>query len=132
LSVSNFFFYFLNLIHIVFKNRSEKAQNRAYRVHHYSLSTGTGTLRNHLIKCHRDKWVSECKRLNITIKAEAGLEALALHEGENPKTEASRPSYSSELFINALTDFIVATDQVFFLFLCFFLLLIFFISLSAL
>ena len=106
-----------------FKNRSEKAKNRAYRIHHYSLTTGTGTLRKHLIKCHRDKWVSECKRLNIIIKAEAGLEALALHEGENPKTEASCPSYSPESFMNALIDFIVATDQVFSFFFLFFLLI---------
>jgi len=96
-----------------------KEKDRAYHVHHYSLTTATGTLCKHLIKCHMTEWVSECKRLNITIKADAGLEAIALHEGENPRTQASRPSYSPELFLNALIGFIVATDQVLFFFLYF-------------
>ena len=96
-----------------------KEKDRAYRVHHYSLTTATETLRKHLIKCHMTEWVSECKRLNITIKADAGLEAIALHKGENPRTQASHPSYSPELFLNALIGFIVATDQVLFFFLYF-------------
>ena len=71
---------------------------------------------------------SECKRLSITIKAEAGLGALALHKNENPKTEALRPPFSSESFMNALIDFIVATDQVFsFFFFLFFLITNFFL-----
>jgi hypothetical protein len=87
-----------------------KEKDRAYCVHHYSLTIATGTLCKHLIKCHMIEWVSECKRLNITIKADASLEAIALHKGENPRTQALCPSYLPELFLNALIGFIVATD----------------------
>ena len=61
------------------------------------------------------------KRLNITITAEAGVEAVAFHQGETSSSQAPpHPLYSPELFMNALVDFIVTTDQVLFLFLFFF------------
>jgi len=98
-----------------------KEKNSTYRVHRYSITTATGTLRTHLINFHLDEWVSECKKENITIKAEAALEAIAAQQGitlnsNNPP----RPQFSSEAFTNALVDFIVATDQVFILFFHFF------------
>jgi hypothetical protein len=77
------------------------------------MTTSTGTLWNHLINHHTQEWASECKRKNLTVKSEAGLEALANYEGKNPQSKAVYPEYTPELFIDALTDFIVATDQVF-------------------
>jgi len=101
-----------------------KKQNTAYRVHDYSMSTATGTLRKHLINCHHDEWVSECKRRNITIKSAAGL---GIAGDKNSKAQTpSRPSYSPELFMDALVNFMAATDQVLFFSNIFFLLLIFF------
>jgi hypothetical protein len=76
------------------------------------MSTATGTLRKHLSTCHYDMWISECKRHKIPIKLPAGLENAG---GEDSEAQApSHPSYSPELFMNALVNFIVTTDQVFF------------------
>jgi hypothetical protein len=62
-----------------------------------------------------EEWISECQKCNITVKAEAGLEAIALFQGEDPKPQGPPlAQYSPEHFINALTDFIIATDQVFY------------------
>jgi hypothetical protein len=69
-------------------------------------------LRLHLANIHKDEWISELKKRNITVTAKAGLKALAHHEGKTLETP-SRPSYSPELFVDTLVDFIVATDQVF-------------------
>jgi hypothetical protein len=89
-----------------------KKQNRAYCVHDYSMSTSTGILHKHLVSCHYDNWVSECKRRNISIKSAAGLKTAG---DEDFKAQTPpHPSYSPELFMNALVNFIAATDQVFF------------------
>jgi len=79
------------------------------------MSTATGSLRNHLINCHYDEWISECKRCNIPINSTAGVKAGAGDKDSKAQT-SSCPSYSPELFISALVDFIAATDQVFFSF----------------
>jgi hypothetical protein len=94
-----------------------KETNSTYRVHRYSTTTGTGTLRSHLINFHLDEWVSECKKENITIKAEAALEAIAAQQGITRNSNNSPcPQFSPEAFTNALVDFIVATDQVLIIF----------------
>ncbi len=54
-------------------------------------------------------------------KAKATLRALASHQGKTLDSQAlPHPSYSSELFVDTLVDFIVATDQVFLYVLFFF------------
>jgi hypothetical protein len=98
-----------------------KKQNTAYHVHDYSMSIATGTLHKHLLSYHSDEWVSECKRLNISIKPVAGFK-MAGDKSSKAQTP-SCPSYSPELFMDALVNFIAATDQVLFFFYISFLLL---------
>jgi len=60
------------------------------------------------------EWTNELTKRNITVKAKAGLKALANYQGKPLDSQApSRPSYSPELFVDTMVDFIVATDQVF-------------------
>jgi hypothetical protein len=78
-------------------------------------------LRSHLASTiHIKEWISELTKRNITVKAKAGLKAIADYQGKPLDIQAPpRPSYSSELFVDTLVDFIVATDQVFSIFLFF-------------
>ena len=78
-------------------------------------------MRLHLANNHIDEWISELKKKNLTVTAKAGLKALASHQGETLDPQIPpRPSYSSELFVDTLVDFIVATDQVFIYFIFFY------------
>ena len=87
------------------------------RVHHYSNSTGTGTLRAHLLNNHPDEWVSKCQSLNIVLKGKEGEEALAKFTGLPLQHQAkARVPFSQEAFLDGLVDFTVATNQVFFFF----------------
>jgi hypothetical protein len=51
------------------------------RVHHYSETTATGTLRTHLLNNHLEEWVGKCQRENIQLKGKEGEEALAKFTG---------------------------------------------------
>jgi hypothetical protein len=58
-------------------------------------------------------WLGECKRLNITITARDALEAIAAFQGVRFESQTQpRPQFTPTNFINALAEFIVATDQV--------------------
>jgi hypothetical protein len=71
-------------------------------------------LRYHLINDHIKEWTNELTKRNITVKAKAGLKALADYQGKPLDSQAPpRPSYSPELFVDTIVDFVVATDQVF-------------------
>jgi hypothetical protein len=59
------------------------------------------------------EWASECEKLNLTIKAEAGLQAMAAHHGVSQPHASPRLQYSPEPFVDTLVDFIITTDQVF-------------------
>ena len=80
----------------------------------YKKTSSTTTLRNHLLtKPHIDAWIAECKRLGIQITAQNAVEAIAAHQGVAPDYQASpRPQFTQEHFIDAIAEFIVATDQV--------------------
>jgi hypothetical protein len=70
------------------------------------------------------EWVAECKKLNLTIKAKDALEAIAAFQGTQAEPQDSQRQKFTleplEHFINALAEFIVATDQVYFHFLFYF------------
>lgn len=97
--------------------------NTIYRVVHkdspskvsgYSITTATSTLRSHLLKNHVHEWVSGCKELGIVPRGKEGEEAMAKVMGLPVQDLAeARETFSQQAFINALVQFIVATNQVF-------------------
>jgi hypothetical protein len=78
----------------------------------YSKKTSTATLRRHLFSAHIKDWLAECERLGISITAKEAVEAITAFQGIRPNTQTPRPQFTSERLINALAEFIVATDQV--------------------
>jgi len=95
--------------------------NPTAKVHPYSMTTATGSLRSHLSKNHLQEWVTECQRLKIDLRGKEGEEAFAKFTGLpiQHQTEACIPPFSQGSFLDALVQFIVGTNQVFF-FLSFF------------
>ena len=58
-------------------------------------------------------WIAECKRLGIEIKAKEAVETIAAYQGVTSNHQAlPRPQFTQERFIDAIAEFIVATDQV--------------------
>jgi hypothetical protein len=91
-------------------------ENPASKVHQYSKTTASGTLRTHLFKSHQDEWVSECQRLNIEPRGKEGEEALANFMGLPVQRQAeARTPFSQVAFLDALVQLIVGTNQVFFI-----------------
>ncbi len=86
----------------------------------YSKNTGTDGPRKHLISDHLEEWVDGCDQLGITITAQAALapvEAYRLHKCDAPPAASSgqsqsHPEFSNEAFADAITEFIIADDQV--------------------
>ena len=91
------------------------------RVFLYSDSTGTGTLRAHLLNNHLEEWVGKCQSANIVLKGKEGEQALAKFTGlpVQHKAKACVP-FTQEAFLDGLVQFTVATNQVFFVFLIYF------------
>ena len=44
------------------------------KVHHYSTSTGSGTLQSHLLKCHLEAGVQGCQKQGLQLKGKEGEE----------------------------------------------------------
>ena len=80
----------------------------------YSKKTSNTGLRKHLLSSdHIDRWIAECKRLGISITAKEAVEAITAHQGVTSDYQSlPRPQFTPERFIDALAQFIVATDQV--------------------
>ena len=79
----------------------------------YGKSTATSTLCKHLYTTHLKDWLDGCRELGISIKAKDAVEAIAASQGVRPGSEAPpRPKFTQSNFLNALAEFIVATDQV--------------------
>jgi hypothetical protein len=95
--------------------------NPATKVHSYRASTATGPLRSHLRKHHAEEWVKECQKLGIKLRGKEGEEAVAMVTGQPLERQAeARTPYTQDNFLDALVQFIVATDQVFIFFYYFF------------
>ena len=75
---------------------------------------------------HPKEWASECERLQLKIRAKDALEAIAKFQGTTAESQTEqRPRFTQESFINALVEFIVASDQVYlYIFYSIFILLI--------
>jgi len=84
------------------------------------------TLQRHLFTQHSKEWASECERLQLKIRAKDALEAIAKFQGTTAESlTEQRPRFTQESFINALAEFIVASDQVYlYIFYSIFILLI--------
>jgi hypothetical protein len=86
-----------------------------YLVATFSKNTATGTLRKHLLTCHLDKWLDECKARNIVPTANAAKVVLQnrLQEvTEGDPHPIPRKPYSREVLLDAITEWIVADDIV--------------------
>lgn len=87
----------------------------------FSLETGTSTLRSHLFTNHIGLWVDGCDNFKIEITAEKAKGPVARYRESKGKassqpTSSQRPEdireYSYEAFVDAITQFIIADDQV--------------------
>jgi hypothetical protein len=94
--------------------RSSDQSNGRHTVRKYSGTSSTGTLRKHLYTHHIQDWISECERLQIRITAKDAVAAIAAFQGTQVQTPTQqRLKFTQDHFIDALTEFIVANDQVF-------------------
>src|SRR6202012_2711326 len=108
-------------------HRKLHQNNRSIKVHPYAESTASGPLRAHLLNRHAQEWVEACQEQNIALRGKEGEEALAKVSGVpvNRQAEARTP-FTQDNFLDALVQFIVGTDQVFFSFSLLFFVLKFF------
>jgi hypothetical protein len=89
-------------------------------VKRYQNNTASGTLRNHMLRYHAAEWVQECKDKNIEPRGKEGEAALAQLTGHSVDHQAeARVPFTLNNFLDGIVQFIVATDQVFFLFFLF-------------
>ena len=103
--------------------------NHSIKVHPYAESTASGPLHAHLLNHHAQEWVEACQEQNIALRGKEGEEALAKVSGVpvNCQAEVQAP-FTQDNFLDALVQFIVGTDQVFFSFSLFFFVLKFFLG----
>ena len=87
----------------------------------FSLETGTSTLRAHLFTYHPDAWIEGCDKFKIEITAKNAQGPVADYRArkrqggaqpEGPDRPADLGDFSHEAFVDAITQFIIADDQV--------------------
>ena len=107
-----FFPYFADKFH-----RKCHQNNHSIKVHPSAESTASGPLHAHLLNRHAQEWVEACQEQNIALRGKEGEEALAKVSGVpvNCQAEVQAP-FTQDNFLDALVQFIVGTDQVFFSF----------------
>ncbi|KAK0477578.1 hypothetical protein IW261DRAFT_1565890 [Armillaria novae-zelandiae] len=85
----------------------------------YSMSTGTTSLRHHLIREHLKLWVTACDKLNTLIKGN-GMKAAKKFQkatgmttpiGVSCSDTSSIPEFSRDAFIDAIVKWIIANDR---------------------
>lgn len=93
----------------------------AHPTKHFATSTSTSSIRDHFAADHIDEWVAGCDKLNIKITAKTVQGAVANSRRERGEgqgntgvsaEDARRPSFTHEVFIDAIVEWIVADDQV--------------------
>lgn len=100
--------------------RHSHTVNPTHEVFSYSFGTGVSTLRAHLVNEHIEQWVESCDKFKIPITAEAAKGPVANYRASGGASAPSsdRPpnirEYSYEAFVDAITEFIIADDQVHF------------------
>jgi hypothetical protein len=80
-------------------------------------STSSGTIRAHFVKFHCDEWISGCIQLKFKLSSVEGRRAKEDYlrrkgGGFTPRVDQPRQPYSNEGFVDAITEFIIADDQV--------------------
>lgn len=88
----------------------------------FGNDTSTSTLRAHLFNNHIGLWVEGCDKSKISITAEAAKGPVAHYRASKgqgfsvPLSSGGRPDdireFSYETFVDAITQFIIADDQV--------------------
>ena len=99
-------------------------------MHPYAESTASGPLHAHLLNRHAQEWVEACQeQKNIALRGKEREEALAKVSGVTVNCQAEAwPPFTQDNFLDALVQFIVGTDQVFYSFPLFFFVLKFFLG----
>ena len=94
------------------------------KVKRFGMSTGTGVKRQHLVDCHINTWISSCDRLKIRITAKSVQNAVCNYRTKQGQADSqpsstnsiTRSPFSYEAFVNAIMNFIISDDQVWFTF----------------
>lgn len=93
--------------------------NAGHKVVSYSIKTTTGVIRRHLFKEHKEVWFDACKKFGFEVSGDeyklAYTQYFSLPQ-KQPSSEESRPKFTPEGFVDALTEFIVGDDLVCILF----------------
>lgn len=109
------------ILYLLVLLRHTHLTDSTYGVVEYGPTSGPSTLRTHLSTRHVEAWVDTCDRFKILITATAAQAAVAEYrrsKGEpvaakpGPDERRGVPDYSPEAFLDAITEFIVADDQV--------------------
>lgn len=91
--------------------REAREQDPNAPLHHHATSTATGTLRNHLNKCHRVEYDRLCAQNGWKNHlAEADLQKAAKEKAIIQV--AKREPFNVDGLLNRIVKFIVADDQV--------------------
>jgi hypothetical protein len=80
------------------------------KVVRYGPRTSTGQWRTHLLAAHAAEWKAACEQMKLKIKSSRAQHLLDNQNGLNGLEEDD--IYTREDFVNALTEFVVADDQV--------------------
>ena len=116
-------FFFENLSHIFADNFHRKlgTSGVAIKIHCYKDNTASGPLRSHLLNHHAEEWVQDCQKQNIALRGKQGEATLAKVTGVSVDCQAEAwVPFTQDNFLDALVQFVVATDQVFLFFSLFF------------
>ena len=117
-------YYFLFCHIIIFSSRLSRARNagdQSFKIQQYGATTGTSSLRRHLMNEHLADWVSGCDRMQVPIKAKEAQEVVKEYRKSNmlgsivddmPSDEPEKKDYSPAAFVDALVAWIVSDDQV--------------------
>lgn len=116
-----FILFFMLLLDHFHYHRHQHTVDPTHEVFPFGFSTGLSSLHAHLFNQHIEEWVASCDKFNIPITAEAGWGPVANHHASGGQGSTSTPSndrppgiceYSHEAFVDTITEFIIANDQV--------------------
>lgn len=92
--------------------------NPSFEVYPYATDTATGILCAHMYNEHIKEWVTTCDKFKILITAERAQVPVANYWSKDTTSSSNdRPlnihEYSHEAFVDGITEFIIANNQVF-------------------
>ena len=115
-------FYDTNDLLIGLRYRHQHSADATFEVFGFSCKTGTSSLCAHLTKFHLAQWVDGCDQFKIPITTEIAKHAVASYRASKGQSSSQSTSlkerlediceYSYEAFVDAITQFIIADDQV--------------------